>query len=114
MTTGDIHGKLQVPVRTGWISCQDVRVPAANRIGEEGEVQDCHELAWIICRYTVASGTVSFAPVSTLPQIFLLNLGQPIATYQLVQQKLAFMQQWYDTSRLLYLKAGWMKNEGRR
>ena len=36
--TGDIHGKLGVRAgSTGWINFQDVRVPVANRIGEEGE-----------------------------------------------------------------------------
>ena len=46
VTTGDIHGKLGVRAgSTGWIAFQDVRVPAANRIGEEGEgFQDRHEL----------------------------------------------------------------------
>jgi glutaryl-CoA dehydrogenase (non-decarboxylating) len=37
VTRGDIHGKLGVRAgSTGWVSCQDVRVPAANRLGEEG------------------------------------------------------------------------------
>ncbi|MCA9975954.1 MAG: acyl-CoA dehydrogenase family protein, partial [Anaerolineales bacterium] len=119
VTTGDIHGKLGVRAgSTGWISCQDVRVPAANRIGEEGEgfkiAMSCLDNG----RYTVASGATGLIRAcldaslkySQERQTF----GQPIATYQLVQQKLAFMQQWYDTSRLLYLKAGWMKNEGQR
>ena len=38
VTTGDIHGKLGVRAGpTGWIAFQDVRVPAGNRIDEEGE-----------------------------------------------------------------------------
>ena len=38
VTCGDIHGKLGVRAgSTGWINFQDVRVPAENRIGEEGE-----------------------------------------------------------------------------
>jgi alkylation response protein AidB-like acyl-CoA dehydrogenase len=40
--------------------------------------------------------------------------GKKISRHQLVQQKLAWMQQWYDCARLLYLKAGWLKNEGVR
>ena len=38
VTTGDIKGKMGVRAgSTGWIACQDVRIPAENRIGEEGE-----------------------------------------------------------------------------
>ena len=38
VTTGDIHGKLGVRAgSTGWVNCENVRVPLANRIGEEGE-----------------------------------------------------------------------------
>ena len=32
----------------------------------------------------------------------------------LVQQKIAYMQQWYDAAKMLVLKSGWMKNEGQR
>lgn len=119
VTTGDIHGKLGVRAgSTGWVNCQDVRVPAANRIGEEGEgfkiAMSCLDNG----RYTVASGAVGLiracleasAKYAQERETF----GQPIATYQLVQQKIAFMQQWYDTARLLYLKSGWMKNQGLR
>jgi len=31
-----------------------------------------------------------------------------------VQQKIAYMVQNYEMARLLYLRAGWMKNEGKR
>jgi glutaryl-CoA dehydrogenase (non-decarboxylating) len=38
VTTGDIHGKLGVRAgSTGWINLAGVEVPAANRLGEEGE-----------------------------------------------------------------------------
>ena len=38
VTTGDIHGKFGVRAgSTGWINLADVEVPAANRLGEEGE-----------------------------------------------------------------------------
>ena len=57
VTTGDIHGKLGVRAgSTGWINCSDVRVPVANRIGEEGEgfkiAMSCLDNG----RYTVAAG----------------------------------------------------------
>ena len=38
ITRNDIHGKLGVRAgSTGWINFQDVRVPAENLLGEEGE-----------------------------------------------------------------------------
>ena len=40
--------------------------------------------------------------------------GRPIAEFQLMQQKIAYMSLWYETARLLYLKAGWLKNQGVR
>src|SRR3990172_3304605 len=57
VTSGDIHGKLGVRAgSTGWVNCQDVRVPARNRIGEEGEgfriAMSCLDNG----RYTVAAG----------------------------------------------------------
>lgn len=119
VTTGDIHGKLGVRAgSTGWINCQDVRVPAANRIGEEGEgfkiAMSCLDNG----RYTVASGATGLIRASLEASIKYAQeretFGKPIAQYQLVQQKIAWMQQWYDVARMLYLKAGWMKNQGVR
>jgi len=119
VTSGDIHDKLGVRAgSTGWVHCDNVRVPAANRIGEEGEgfkiAMSCLDNG----RYTVAAGATGLTRASLEASIKYAQeretFGQPIATYQLVQQKIAWMQQWYDASRLLYLKVGWMKNEGLR
>jgi glutaryl-CoA dehydrogenase (non-decarboxylating) len=119
VTAGDIHGKLGVRAgSTGWINCQDVRVPVANRIGEEGEgfkiAMSCLDNG----RYTVAAGATGLTRACLDASIHYAQqreaFGQPIASHQLVQQKIAWMQQWYDVSRLLYLQVGWLKNEGRR
>jgi len=40
--------------------------------------------------------------------------GKEIGKFQLVQQKIARMVQSYEMARLLYLRAGWMKNMGAR
>ncbi|MCB0204861.1 MAG: acyl-CoA dehydrogenase family protein, partial [Anaerolineae bacterium] len=38
VTRGDIHGKLGLRAgSTGWVHCEDVRLPVENRLGEEGE-----------------------------------------------------------------------------
>jgi alkylation response protein AidB-like acyl-CoA dehydrogenase len=119
VTSGDIHDKLGVRAgSTGWINCEDVRVPAANRIGEEGEgfkiAMSCLDNG----RYTVASGATGLIRASKEAAIRYAEerhtFGKPIAQYQLVQQKIAWMTQWYDCARLLYLKVGWLKNQGLR
>jgi glutaryl-CoA dehydrogenase (non-decarboxylating) len=40
--------------------------------------------------------------------------GREIGKFQLVQQKIAYMVRNYEMARLLYLKAGWLKNQGKR
>ena len=119
VTSGDIHDKLGVRAgSTGWVNCQDVRVPASHRLGDEGEgfkiAMSCLDNG----RYTVASGATGLIRASLEASLSYSQerqtFGKPISRHQLVQQKIALMQQWYDAARLLYLKAGWMKNEGKR
>jgi glutaryl-CoA dehydrogenase (non-decarboxylating) len=119
VTTGDIHGKLGVRAgSTGWVNCENVRVPAVNRIGEEGEgfkiAMSCLDNG----RYTVAAGATGLIRASMEASIKYAQeretFGKPIAQYQLVQQKIAWMQQWYDVARLLYLRVGALKNQGVR
>jgi glutaryl-CoA dehydrogenase (non-decarboxylating) len=119
VTSGDIHGKLGVRAgSTGWIAFQDVRVPAGNRIGEEGEgfkiAMSCLDNG----RYTVASGATGLIRASLEASIRYASercaFGREIAKMQLVQQKIAGMVQSYELARLAYLRAGWMKNQGLR
>jgi alkylation response protein AidB-like acyl-CoA dehydrogenase len=119
VTTGDLHGKLGVRAgSTGWVNCENVRVPAANRIGEEGEGFKIAMTCLDNGRYTVASGATGLIRASLEASLRYADeretFGKPISRHQLVQQKLAYMQQWYDCARLLYLRAGWMKNQGQR
>jgi glutaryl-CoA dehydrogenase (non-decarboxylating) len=119
VTSGDLHGKLGVRAgSTGWVNCSDVRVPAANRIGEDGEgfriAMSCLDNG----RYTVAAGATGLIRASLEASLKYSQerktFGRPIARHQLIKQKLAWMQQWYDCARLLYLRAGWLKNQGIR
>jgi alkylation response protein AidB-like acyl-CoA dehydrogenase len=119
VTTGDIHGKLGVRAgSTGWVHCQDVRVPARCRIGEEGEgfriAMSCLDNG----RYTVAAGAAGLIRACLEASLRYAKerhaFGRPIAGFQLIQQKLAMMVQSYEAARLLYLKAGALKNAGRR
>ena len=117
--TGDIHGKLGVRAgSTGWISMTDVRVPVENRLGEEGEgfkiAMSCLDNG----RYTVAAGATGLIRASLEASVKYCHerkaFGREIGKFQLVQQKIAHMQRDYEIARLLYLRAGWMKNQGLR
>lgn len=119
VTTGDIHGKLGVRAgSTGWVAMQDVEVPVENRLGEDGEgfyvAMSCLDNG----RFTVASGAVGLIRACLEDSIRYAHsrstFGKEIAQHQLIQQKIAYMQQWYDAGRLLYLQSGWMKNKGLR
>ena len=119
VTRGDIHGKLGVRAgSTGWISFQDVRVPLENRIGEEGEGFKVTMTAFDHGRYTVAAGATGLIRASLEASVAYAKereaFGKPIAHHQLIQEKIARMARDYEIARLLYLKAGWMKNEGVR
>jgi len=119
VTRGDIHGKLGVRAgSTGWVHCSDVRVPAANRLGEEGEgfkiAMSCLDNG----RYTVGAGAVGLIRAALEASAKYASerkaFGREIGKHQLVQQKLAWMVRDYEIGRLLYLRAGWMKNMGIR
>lgn len=119
VTTGDLHGKLGVRAgSTGWISFQDVRVPVENRLGEEGEgfkiAMSCLDNG----RYTVAAGATGLIRACLEASVRYAHdrkaFGKEIGKQQLIQQKIAGMVQFYDAARLLYLRAGWLKNKGVR
>jgi alkylation response protein AidB-like acyl-CoA dehydrogenase len=119
VTSGDIHGKLGVRAgSTGWIAFQDVEIPADNRIGEEGEgfkiAMSCLDNG----RYTVAAGATGLIRASLEASLKYAQerkaFGREIGKFQLVQQKIAYMVQSYEAAKLLYLRAGWMKNQGMR
>jgi len=119
ITRDDLHGKLGVRAgSTGWINFQDVRVPAAHRIGEEGEGFKVTMSAFDNGRYTVAAGATGIIraalEASTRYAKERQSFGVPIAEHQLVQAKIARMALDYEMARLLYLQAGWCKNQGIR
>lgn len=119
ITRGDIHGKLGVRAgSTGWVNCSDVRVPVANRLGEEGEgfkiAMSCLDNG----RYTVGAGAVGLIRAALEASVSYANtrktFGREIGKHQLVQQKIARMVRDYEYGKLMYLKVGWMKNQGIR
>jgi glutaryl-CoA dehydrogenase (non-decarboxylating) len=119
VTTGDIHGKLGVRAgSTGWVKMEDVEVPAANMLGQEGEgfkiAMSCLDNG----RYTVGAGATGLIRACLEASLKYAHeretFGKPIGTYQLVKQKIAHMSLWYENSRNLMFKAGWLKNQGMR
>ena len=119
ITAGDIHGKMGVRAgSTGWLAFQDVRIPEFNLLGEEGEgfkiAMSCLDNG----RYTVAAGATGLIRASLEASVNYAKerkaFGREIGKFQLVQQKIAYMVQSYEAARLLYLRSGWMKNQGER
>jgi alkylation response protein AidB-like acyl-CoA dehydrogenase len=114
-----IHGKLGVRAgNTGSVVFQDVRVPIANRLGEEGEGFKIAMTALDNGRYTVAAGATGLLQASLEASLRYARerqtFGKPIAEHQLVKRMLSHMVRKLDTSRLLVYRAGWMKNQGQR
>ena len=116
-SSGTIHGKMGIKAgNTGYFSLQDVRVPQANMLGKEGEGFKIAMFSLENGRYTVASGATGVIRASRDASVAYANTrevqGQTIGNFQLVKQKIAEMEADYEMSHLLWLKAGWLKNEG--
>ncbi|ARF14765.1 acyl-CoA dehydrogenase family protein [Sporosarcina ureae] len=114
-----IKGKYGIRAgNTGELFFEDVRVPAVNLLGEEGEGFKISMAALDNGRFTVAAGAVgllyacleSSVQYATTRETF----GKKIGEHQLVQQMLAKMEAGYEMSRLLVYRAGELKNSGVR
>jgi glutaryl-CoA dehydrogenase (non-decarboxylating) len=119
VTTGTIHGKLGIRAgNTGWISMQDVEVPRENLVKSEGDGFGIAMFSLEQGRYTVAAGATGLIRAcleesikySTTRETF----GKQISEHQLIKEMIANMSASYEFSRLLYLRAGWLKNAGIR
>jgi glutaryl-CoA dehydrogenase (non-decarboxylating) len=103
---------------TGGFSLQDVEVPVANRVGAEGEGFKIAMFALENGRYTVAAGATGLIRACLDASVGYAKgrktFGVAIGEHQLVKEMIAEMVSDYDAARLLWLRAGWLKNEGRR
>lgn len=103
---------------TGGFALQDVEVPVENRVGEEGEGFKVAMFALENGRYTVAAGATGLIRACRDASVRYARgrqtFGVPIGEHQLVKEMIAQMVSDYEASRLLWVKAGWMKNAGRR
>ncbi|MEE8404192.1 MAG: acyl-CoA dehydrogenase family protein [candidate division Zixibacteria bacterium] len=119
VTTGTIKGKLGVRAgNTGYLSFQDVKVPKENLVYKEGQGFKIAMFCLDQGRYTVASGSCGLIRACRDASVDYAKVRKtfevPIGEHQLVKQMIANMEAGYEYSRYLYLKAGWLKNQGKR
>lgn len=118
-SSGTLHQKWGIRAgNTGFLTLNDVRVPVTNRLGEEGEGFKIAMFALEQGRYTVAAGATGLirACLDSSKKYALerRTFKVPIAEHQLVKEMIAQMVLDYEASRLLWLRCGWLKNQGRR
>jgi glutaryl-CoA dehydrogenase (non-decarboxylating) len=103
---------------TGFFKMDDVEVPAENLLGREGEGFKIAMFALDQGRYTVAAGATGLIracrDASAKYALERKTFGQRIAEYQLVKEMIARMEADYQMARLLWLRSGWLKNQGLR
>lgn len=103
---------------TGFFSMADVKVPAENLLGREGEGFKIAMFALDQGRFTVASGATGLIRACLDASVKYARerktFGKPIGEHQLVKEMIAQMVSDYDAARLLWLRSGWMKNRGLR
>jgi len=103
---------------TGFFKMEEVEVPQENLVGREGEGFKIAMFALDQGRYTVAAGATGLiracrdASVAYAKQR--KTFGVEIGSHQLVKEMIALMESDYQASRLLWMRAGWLKNIGRR
>jgi glutaryl-CoA dehydrogenase (non-decarboxylating) len=103
---------------TGFFTMDEVEVPEENLVGREGEGFKIAMFALDQGRYTVAAGATGLIRACRDASVAYAKdrraFGVEIGSHQLVKEMLAQMESDYQASRLLWLRAGWMKNVGRR
>src|SRR5688572_20070282 len=103
---------------TGHFKMDEVEVPAENLVGREGEGFKIAMFALDQGRLTVAAGATGLVracrDASTSYARTRRTFGSEIGQHQLVKEMLARMESDYQVGRLLWLRAAWLKNVGRR
>jgi glutaryl-CoA dehydrogenase (non-decarboxylating) len=118
-TARDTEHKLGVWAgSTGELFFENVEVPAANLVGEEGQGFEIAMHSLDHGRFTVAAGGVGVVRACLERSVAYAReretFGQEIGRYQFVQDMIAKMVLGYETSKLLVLQAAWMKDQGKR
>jgi glutaryl-CoA dehydrogenase (non-decarboxylating) len=119
LSTRDVKNKLGLwSSSTGEIFLNNVRVPAENLVGREGEGFKIAMYALDMGRFTVAAGAIGTIQACLEYSVSYANkrqaFGKEIGRYQFVQDMIAKMVLGLETSRLLVLQDAWLKNQGKR
>jgi glutaryl-CoA dehydrogenase (non-decarboxylating) len=103
---------------TGFFKMDDVEVPEENVVGRLGEGFKIAMFALDQGRYTVAAGATGLIRACRDASVKYAKdrktFGVEIGQHQLVKEMIAQMESDYQASRLLWLRAGALKNAGRR
>src|SRR5947207_1535253 len=118
-TTADTENKLGIWAgSTGELFFENVEVPAANLVGEEGQGFEIAMYGLDQGRFTVAAGACGVVRACLERSVEYARerktFGEEIGRYQFVQDMIASMVLGYETSKLLVMQAAWMKNVGLR
>jgi glutaryl-CoA dehydrogenase (non-decarboxylating) len=103
---------------TGFFKMDDVEVPEENVLGRPDEGFKIAMFALDQGRYTVAAGATGLIRAARDASVKYAKerrtFGVEIGQHQLVKEMIAQMESDYQAARLLWLRAGWMKNMGQR
>ncbi|MGH9312150.1 MAG: acyl-CoA dehydrogenase family protein [Vicinamibacterales bacterium] len=103
---------------TGFFKMDEVEVPEENVVGRLGEGFKIAMFALDQGRYTVAAGATGLIRACRDASVKYAKerktFGVEIGQHQLVKEMIAGMESDYQASRLLWMRAGWLKNEGKR
>jgi glutaryl-CoA dehydrogenase (non-decarboxylating) len=103
---------------TGHFVMQDVEVPDENVVGRRDEGFKIAMFALDQGRFTVAAGATGLIRACRDASVKYAHerhtFGVEIGQHQLVKELIAQMESDYQAARLLWLRAGWLKNLGRR
>ena len=118
LTTADVGDKMGIRMMsTAEVNYKDVRVPAANLIGEEGKgfyqvLEFFDESRILVAAQALGTAQAAFnralAYVKEREQF-----GRKIAQFQVTQHKLADMATKIELARLITYKAAWNYDQGR-
>ncbi len=101
---------------TATVAFEDVEVPAANRLGEEGQGFALAMRTFDLTRAHLAAGAVGVARAAYEYALGYAGerrqFGKPIITFQSVAFRLADMATQIDAARLLAWRAAWLHDQG--
>jgi glutaryl-CoA dehydrogenase (non-decarboxylating) len=103
---------------TGSFKMDEVEVPEENLVGKPGEGFKIAMFALDQGRFTVAAGATGLIRACRDASLSYAKerkaFGVEIGQHQLVKEMIAQMESDYQSARLLWLRSGWLKNQGTR